>query len=137
MKIPFINPSLTNPNLRVSSASCQTPTVSDSQPIQAGIITPRVIVKSEKINVCRVRHFLDILYMFALHMILWFNYKFLLSAKANVLYAMGWLIRFLSLKIGVISMCYKDLNNRVSEMEEFYFTTGQAFWFLVTTTSVI
>lgn len=95
-------------------------------------------MKSEKINVCRVRHFLDILYMFALLIILWFNYKFLLCAKVNVLYAMGWLIRFLSLKIGVISMCYKDLNNRVSEMqEEFYFTTGQAFWFLVTTTSVI
>ena len=95
-------------------------------------------MKSEKINVCRVRHFLGILYMFVLLIILWFNYKFLLCAKVSMLYAMGWLIRFLSLRIGVISMCYKDLNNRVSEMqEEFYFTTGQAFWFLVTTTSVI
>ena len=90
-------------------------------------------MKSEKINVCRASHFLGLLYMFALLIILWFNYKFSLCAKVNVLYAMGLIIRFLSLKIGVISMHYKELNNRVSEtQEEVYFATGQAFWFLVT-----
>lgn len=82
-------------------------------------------MKSEKTNASRARHFLGIQYMFALLTIPWFNYKFSLCAKVNVLYAMEWIIRFLSLKIGVISLCYKDLNNRVLEtQEEFYFTTG-------------
>lgn len=70
-----------------------------------GIIIPRGIMKGEKMHACRARHFVGIQYMFILLTILWFNYKFSLCAKANVLYAMGWIIRFLSLKIGVIALC--------------------------------
>ena len=108
-------------------------TVTVPQPIQTEIITPRVIVKSEKINTCRARPFLGVQYMCAKLTVLRFNYKFSLCAKVNVLYAMRWIIRFLSLKIGVMFLHYKDLNSKVSEtQEEVHLPTDQAIWFLVT-----
>lgn len=87
-------------------------------------------MKSEKINVCRARPFLGIQYTFVFPIILWFSYEFSLCAKVKVLYALEWILRFHSLNIGVISVCYKDFTNKVLETEEeFYFTTTKHFVF--------
>lgn len=80
--------------------------------------------------VCSARHFLSIQYTFVFPVILWFNYEFSLCVKVNVLYALEQIIRFLSLKIGVIALCHKNLNNKVLEIqEEFYFATIRHFVF--------
>lgn len=128
-KSPFIKPSLINP-LRVSSPSCQNPPWYSSPAPGVWWRMKRCMCAgpgtSLAFTIC----------LFCLQFfgsIINVHY-----VRANVLYAIGCIIRFLRLKIGVITLCYKDLNNNVLEIqEEFYFTTRQAFCFLITQHPVI